>query len=183
MATPVKNISKKLSAALTKFAATAQFVTITDPASYQQAYHILTQVQKVRRDIEQHYQQIKALNNSFRRGLFDMEKAHLEKIQPAEDFLKRQILQYERLPASTTVDGNLETVTLPENVQQRDHKSVVVEDLQALVQAVAAGDLPLEMLTPNLSALRKMLRQRGALFSVPGCAVKTKTIIVTTSPQ
>ena len=112
-----------------------------------------------------------------------MEKAHLEKIQPAEDFLKRQILQYERLPASTTVDGNLETVTLPENVQQRDHKSVVVEDLQALVQAVAAGDLPLEMLTPNLSALRKMLRQRGELFSVPGCAVKTKNIIVTTSPK
>ena len=67
----------------------------------------------------------------------------------------------------------------PEGQHNRATHQVVVDDLKALVAAVAADRVPIDALKPNVPALNKLRKQYGGLFRVPGCHVETRTTVVT----
>lgn len=53
-------------------------------------------------------------------------------------------------------------------ITQREYWSAEVYDFAALVQAVAAGDIPLDCLAPNLPVLNDHAQAMKALLAIPG---------------
>lgn len=58
-----------------------------------------------------------------------------------------------------------------------ERRTVVVEDFAALVAAVAAGTVPITVLSVNQSALNKLAVALGATFAAPGCRVVVETAV------
>lgn len=65
-----------------------------------------------------------------------------------------------------------------EGVSFRDSYRAEVTDLQALVQAVAAGAQPLTLLQPNMTALNQMARALREQMQVPGVRVAVERTAV-----
>jgi len=53
----------------------------------------------------------------------------------------------------------------------------VIVDFQALVAAVAAGSVPLDVLKPNQVALDKIVKAQGAFCDIPGVTVETRKTV------
>lgn len=171
----LRSIPKRLYTQIVKAATQARFVDITDHPTYYQACECLAYVQLKRREITDHYQQIKDALNTSRRTVLEMEKAHLGRLEPAEARITDLILKYE----DTAKDEDALALVPPEGQHNRVTQQVVVDDLRALAFAVLDDRLPLEVLKPNLPALNKLRKQYGGLFRVPGCHVEKRTTVIT----
>ena len=109
----------------------------------------------MRRTITSHYKPIKDALNGTRKTVLDMEKSDLAKLAPSEERLSVLIQEYE------------------------DTSRVVVEDVDALIKAIAEGKVSSDVVKPNIPALNKIAKQFGGLFSMPGCRVETDVTLVT----
>jgi uncharacterized protein with von Willebrand factor type A (vWA) domain len=176
-------IPKRLNTQIVKASTQAKSIEVCDDPSYYQACEYLAYVQLKRREITDHYKQIKDALNTSRRTVLDMEKTHLSRLEPAEARLTELILEYEtRHSTSQELEEGEGVVALvpPDGQHNRATHQVVVDDLQALVAAVAEGRVPLDTLKAHVPALNKLRKQYGGLFRVPGCRVETRTTVVTT---
>ena len=176
-------IPKRLNTQIVKASTQAKSIEVCDDPSYYQACEYLAYVQLKRREITDHYKQIKDALNTSRRTVLDMEKTHLSRLEPAEARLTELILEYEtRHSTSQELEEGEGVVALvpPDGQHNRASHQEVVEDLQALVAAVAEGRVPLDTLKAHVPALNKLRKQYGGLFRVPGCRVETRTTVVTT---
>ena len=180
-------IPKHLNTQIVKASTQAKSIEVCDDPSYYQACEYLAYVQLKRRELTDHYKQIKDALNTSRRTVLDMEKTHLSRLEPAEARLTELILEYEthsetRHSTSQELEEGEGALALvpPDGQHNRATHQVVVDDLQALVAAVAEGRVPLDALKANVPALNKLRKQYGGLFRVPGCRVETRTTVVTT---
>ena len=180
-------IPKHLNTQIVKASPQAKSIEVCDDPSYYQACEYLAYVQLKRRELTDHYKQIKDALNASRRTVLDMEKTHLSRLEPAEARLTELILEYETHSETLhSTSQELEegegvlALVPPDGQHNRATHQVVVDDLQALVAAVAEGRVPLDALKANGPALNKLRKQYGGLFRVPGCRVETRTTVVTT---
>ena len=174
-----RSIPKRLYTQIVKAATQAKFVDITDHPTYHQACECLAYVQLKRRELTDHYKQIKDALNASRRTVLDMEKTHLGRLEPAEARLTELILTYEDTAKEAEFTEEALALVPPEGQYNRETEQVVVNDLRALAFAVLDDRLPLEVLKPNMTALNKLRKQYGGLFRVPGCHVDTRTTVIT----
>ena len=183
-------IPKHLNTQIVKASTQAKSIEVCDDPSYYQACEYLAYVQLTRRELTDHYKQIKDALKAARRTVLDMEKTHLSRLEPAEARLTELILEYEThsktltsslLSRSEREEGEgVVALVPPDGQHNRATHQVVVDDLQALVAAGAEGRVPLDALKANVPALNKLRKQYGGLFRVPGCRVETRTTVVTT---
>ena len=61
-------------------------------------------------------------------------------------------------------------------IEKRTKPEIVVDDLMALVAAVAAGKAPVEFILPNISAMTKRMNEIGDAFKVPGVSIQRRSI-------
>ena len=64
-----------------------------------------------------------------------------------------------------------------EGVSYRENWTAEVDDLIALCAAVAAGDVPADLVQPNMKRLREMAKAMKDTFKVPGCRAVVKKVM------
>jgi len=64
-----------------------------------------------------------------------------------------------------------------EGVSYRETWGVEVDDLTALCAAVVAGDVPEDLVMPNMKRLREMAKAQKKTFNIPGCHAEAKKTI------
>ena len=182
------NIQQTLDAAPT-------VATIANGADYLTASELLQQINRQRREVEKHYASIKQPINAARKHILALEKTDLARLTTPATALSAAIVAYEDAQAETdraeaqsllaasregiAVAAPSARVVTPEHQYRRQSRTVTVNHLGALIAAVAAGDVPLSVLSPNQTILNRMAREQGDLFAVPGCAVNINTTVVT----
>ena len=166
---------------------------ITSTPTYAQACEALGACQSLRKEITKHYTAVKRGALDHLSELRGMEKAQLEQVDPTERLLQELIIDYEDQyhaerqkaaesalmhPAGTSL-SRLED-DLPKVKGQYNHPTLepVVTDLEALVKAVASGQIPLEAVKPHLPCLRRMLTEQEEMFEVPGVEVHRRITVV-----
>ena len=168
-------IPKHLNTQIVKASTQAKSIEVCDDPSYYQACEYLAYVQLKRREITDHYKQIKDALNASRRTVLDMEKTHLSRLEPAEARLTELILEYEthsetrHSTSQELEEGEGVLALVPPDGQHNRATHQVVE-----------GRVPLDTLKAHVPALNKLRKQYGGLFRVPGCRVETRTTVVTT---
>lgn len=170
----IRKLPKKVETQLNQISEVT--LEVHDPQTYQMACEHLSVVQTMRRTITSHYKPIKDALNGTRKTVLDMEKSDLAKLAPSEERLSVLIQEYE----DTNEDG-LDQAALTEqlNHHRLTTSRVVVEDVDALIKAIAEGKVSSDVVKPNIPALNKIAKQFGGLFSMPGCRVETDVTLVT----
>jgi len=102
-------------------------------------------------------------------------------VQTEEDTLAMSVVAYEDAPAPDNGRA-VQLVTPPDWLRRQTTPRVVVDNLRALVEAVARHEVPLEVLAPHTPTLNKIARQRGGLFSIDGCRVVLDITVITIQP-
>ena len=162
---------------------------LTTHQSYQKAITDLDLLRTQRKTIKDHFARRKRGLNDTRRLLIDEERQSLDDIAPTEEKLNAMIMWYEDKRREQAQKDAREALKHPEKaslVRVSDDRSqprrsawcAVVDDLTALVKAVAEGRVPPEAVMPCMPALNRMARQQKAFFSVPGVSVEVKEYLV-----
>ena len=64
-----------------------------------------------------------------------------------------------------------------EGVSYRENWTVEVDDLTMLCAAVASGDVPEDLVLPNMKRLREMAKANKTTFKVPGCQAVVQKVM------
>lgn len=161
---------------------------VIDQQSYEAASHTLRDVQIYKRKAVEHFKQFKDPLNAHRKTLLSLEKDATTPLVDAEQRLIALIVAYERTHQDAVEahakdvlnKGSAElapVLTIPKGQKSRVWETGVIVDFQALVAAVAAGSVPLDVLKPNQVALDKIVKAQGAFCDIPGVTVETRKTV------
>jgi len=154
-------------------------VNIETDADYRDAVNWLLGCKQLKSKIESHYKAVRRPLNEARRVNIQQEKEAVGRLTVPLAALTVGIMEWEEQNEILDTEHGIEPVTKATTHRTRETKSVRVENMKELVEAVARGDCSLKVLEPNIPELNRMLRAHGELFSVAGCAVDVHRTIVT----
>ena len=161
--------------------------------TYDKAVEALRVCQVMRREVKKHYTPIKQSIHSSKQTVLKLERDHLQEILPTEEKLMGMVVDYEdreaerlkedatralKHPSDTTIAALNHALSDPKGQARRITRTPIVEDLGALVKAVADGVVPIETIQANIPYLRKMAQSQGDLFLVPGVNLETRVRVV-----
>jgi hypothetical protein len=153
-------------------------VNIATDADYREAVNWLLGCKQLKSKIESHYKAVRRPLNEARRVNREQEKEAVGRLTHPLAALSVAIMEWEEQNEILDTEHGIEPVKARTH-RTRETKSVRVENMKELVEAVARGDCSLKVLEPNIPELNRMLRAHGQLFSVAGCAVDVNRTIVT----
>ena len=153
-------------------------VNIETDADYRDAVNWLLGCKKLKSKIESHYKAVRRPLNEARRVNIEQEKEAVGRLTVPLAALTVGSMEWEGQNEILDTEHGIEPVKARTH-RTRETKSVRVENMKELVDAVARGDCSLKVLGPNIPELNRMLRAHGELFSVAGCAVDVHRTIVT----
>jgi hypothetical protein len=125
----------------------------------------LTEQERIRREAEA---RARAAAEAERRRLEEQAKRQEARGNPEAAETTREIAQSVTTPIAAPVER-------PAGLSMRKTYRAKVVDHLELVKAVAEGKAPLNLITPNQSALDGMARALKESFQVPGCRLETET--------
>lgn len=167
---------------------------LVGPLQHRAAVEALTVLQLMRREIQGFFRELKKTVNAHRKNLLDREKALLAPGQPVEEHLTDLIAAFDAAHADAAREAARDALAHPperalrvssegdahgEGYSSRPRLVPVVTDKLALIAAVAEGRVPLEAVDVNVSIVRRMAEEQGALLDLPGVEITTKITIVT----
>jgi len=153
-------------------------VTIETDADYREAVNYMLGCKQLKSEIERHFKAVRRPLNEARRVNIQQEKEAVGRLTVPLAALSVGIMEWEEQNEILDTEHGIEPVQSTTH-RTRETKSVRVENMKELVEAVARGDCSLKVLEPNIPELNRMLRAHGQLFSVAGCAVDVNRTIVT----
>ena len=165
--------------------------------SLTKASEALSLFQDLRRKIKAHFAAVKRPVNDAAKQIRSLEKAELSKILPYEARLSEMILTYtdrqkdilEDAARESLSDGG-QTLVPAEPALPKGHyilttHSVTISDVALVIAELAAGRLPMSLVTDKVTTalqveLNRVLAKEGPdLFAVPGCQITVKRTPVT----
>ena len=153
-------------------------LNIQTDADFREAVNWLLGCKQLKSKIESHYKAVRRPLNEARRVNIQQEKEAVGRLTHPLAALSVAIMEWEDEHEILDTEHGIEPVKATTH-RTRETKSVRVENMKELVEAVARGDCSLKVLEPNIPELNRMLRAHGELFSVAGCAVDVNRTIVT----
>ena len=153
-------------------------VNIQTDDDYREAVNWLLGCKQLKSKIISHYKAVRRPLNEARRVNIQQEKEAVGRLTHPLAALSVAIMEWEDEHEILDTEHGIEPVKATTH-RTRETKSVRVENMKELVEAVARGDCSLKVLEPNIPELNRMLRAHGELFSVAGCAVDVNRTIVT----
>ena len=165
--------------------------------SFTKANEALSLFQDLRRKIKAHFAAVKRPVNDAAKQIRSLEKAELAKIMPYEARLSAMILSWddkqkairEDAARESLADGGQTLVPAPPKFNKGSYilttHSVVISDVALVIAELAAGRLPMSLVTDKVvTALqvelnRVLAKERPDLFAVPGCQITVKRTPVT----
>lgn len=173
-----------------------QKTQIRGTESFKRASDALANYQALRRGITKFFSGVKQPINAALKQVRAVEKAELSKILTPEAKLQAMILgwmdkQYaiREEAAAEALSDNGQTLVPAETLLPQGHyvnvtRSVVIKDPSLVIAELAAGRLPMSLVTDKVVAaletqLNRVLAREGDLFNVPGCGIRIKRTPVT----
>ena len=151
----------------------------------------LAWIQTRRRKIRAHYTHLTAPAAETTRSIVQAERDHLEPFLVVEQNLQSLLTAYDQreaeaaeavaLDALTTGSAapSLAPIEKTAGEQRRSNYRAEVPNLRELVAAVAAGEVALSCVTAHQPTLNGLARRDKEQFAIPGCALATRTQVIT----